>query len=62
MGPTERQEPEGEMAVSNSSRGRVIASKIKALRLDIPGVQGDFSLSYAPFAKSPEYQNVGSIP
>lgn len=50
------------MTVSNSSRGTLITSKIKALRLDIPGIEGDFSLSYAPFANSLEDQNVGSIP
>jgi len=32
-----------------SSRGRSSASKIKALRPDIPGIRGDFSLSYVPF-------------
>ena len=32
-----------------SSRERSLVSKIKALRLYNPGIQGDFSLSYAPF-------------
>jgi phage shock protein A len=31
------------------SRERSSASKIKALRLDNPGIRGDFSLSYGPF-------------
>jgi hypothetical protein len=35
-----------------SSRERSLVSKIKALRLYNPGIQGDFSLSYAPFEKA----------